>query len=720
MPSTEDILRKYQKKIETEVNSSQSPVQSYSQDYLQFKRDMVPEITRYERWAGSLGSIIRLKIAQKDREKIQAILERGHIDISPSEAVALSFLSMLAVFFAIILTAMSIYLITQPEIIPGYLLSFVFLCILASMFIFYYVYTMPQRLANSWRLQASAQMVPAILYVVVYMKHTSNLERAVEFASQHLEGPLALDFKKIFYDVEIAKYSSIKQSLDAYLETWRDFSPEFIESFNLIESSLYEPLEARRIQILEKALQVILDGVYEKMLKYSREIRTPMTNIYMLGIILPTLALALLPLASTLLGGLIQWYHVFVIFNILIPFLVFYMAAEVLLKRPGGYGEASILKSAPEYYKFASKKPWIKAFILAFPFFIIGISPFLFQIEFITSSLHLQNDYTFEQLGIYDDPTKIFDFKSSNGTTVGPFGPFAVLLSLFIPFSISLFFIIAYRDKTKSLIDSRNATKVLEEEFTNSMFQLGNRLGDGTPAEIAFAKVSESTRGQTTQNFFAIVNQNIQQLGMSVESAIFDKKRGAMIYYPSALIATSMKILVESAKKGLQVAAQSLMSISEYIKNIQKINQRLKDLLAEISSDMKSNMTFLAPLLAGVVIGLGSMITFILNKLEGIQALEGDTSIEALGGLAPTMLNLFNVADMIPPYFLQLSIGVYIIEIIFILSSALVTIDSGKDILKEKYDLSRNLKAGIILYLITAFLSIFALGLLASFVLGSF
>ena len=279
MPSTEDILRKYQKKIETEVNSSQSPVQSYSQDYLQFKRDMVPEITRYERWAGSLGSIIRLKIAQKDREKIQAILERGHIDISPSEAVALSFLSMLAVFFAIILTAMSIYLITQPEIIPGYLLSFVFLGILASMFIFYYVYTMPQRLANSWRLQASAQMVPAILYVVVYMKHTSNLERAVEFASQHLEGPLALDFKKIFYDVEIAKYSSIKQSLDAYLETWRDFSPEFIESFNLIESSLYEPLEARRIQILEKALQVILDGVYEKMLKYSREIRTPMTNI---------------------------------------------------------------------------------------------------------------------------------------------------------------------------------------------------------------------------------------------------------------------------------------------------------------------------------------------------------------------------------------------------------------------------------------------------------
>ncbi len=718
MPSTEDILKKYQKKIEEQIDAPAMPSKMYSQEYLQFKRDMVPEISKYERWAKSLGSIIKLKIAQKDRIKVQTYLDRGHIDITPSEAVALSFLSMLVVFFAVILIAVSIYLITLPPTIPSSLLSFVILGLMTSMFVFYYTYTMPQRLANSWRLQASSQMVPAILYVVVYMKHTSNLERAVEFASQHLEGPLALDFKKIFYDVEISKYSSIKQSLDAYLESWRDYSPEFVESFNLIESSLYEPMEARRIQILEKALQVILDGVYEKMLKYSREIRTPMTNIYMLGIILPTLALALLPLASTLLGGLIQWYHVLIMFNIIIPFLVFYMASEVLLKRPGGYGESSALKSNPEYYKFASNKPWIKAFIISCPLFLIGLFPFLFQIDLITSPLGLQNDYTLEQLGLYSDPAKIFDFKNVEGKIVGPFGPIAVLLSLFIPFSIALFFSLAYREKTKSLIQARNATKILEEEFTNSIFQLGNRLGDGTPAEIAFAKVAESTKGQATQNFFSIVNQNIQQMGMSVDSAIFDKKRGAIIYYPSALIATSMRILIESAKKGLQVAAQSLMSISEYVKNIQRINQRLKDLLAEIASDMKSNMNFLAPLLAGIVIGLGSMITFILNKLETFQQINGEASVESLGGLAPTMVQLFNVADMIPPYFLQISIGLYIVEIIFILSSALVTIDSGKDILKEKYELSRNLRTGILLYLITAFLSILALGILASFILS--
>jgi hypothetical protein len=561
-------------------------------------------------------------------------------------------------------------------------------------------------------------MVPAVLYTVVYMKHTSNLERAIAFASEHLEGPLALDFKKIFYDVEIGRFSSIKQSLDNYLESWRNYAPEFIESMHLIESSLYEPTEARRILILEKSLQVILDGVYEKMLKYSREIRTPLTNIYMLGIILPTLGLALLPLASTLLGGLIQWHHVMIIFNVLIPFLVFYMTSNVLLKRPGGYGESSVLELNPNYKKYKSKTPWIAALLIALIIFTIGVLPFIFQFNPLINSFNLKNDYTFSDLGIpFFSESKLFDFKEINGVRTGPFGILATILSLFIPLSIALFFALAYKQKTKDLIKAREKTKKLESEFTNSIFQLGNRLGDGIPAEIAFSRVAESTRGQATHEFFALVNQNIQQLGMSLENAIFDKKRGAIIYYPSSLISTSMKILVESVKKGLKVAARSLMSISEYVKNIQKITQRLKDLVAEIISDMRSNMTFLAPMLAGIVVGLSTMITLILNKLKDLTETQGTANIAGIGDIG-NITNIFDVTQMIPPYFLQIIIGIYLIEIIFILTSALVTVDSGHDKLKEKYDLARNLKRGIFLYLIVSFITLIALATLATVALG--
>ena len=159
------------------------------------------------------------------------------------------------------------------------------------------------------------------------------------------------------------------------------------------------------------------------------------------------------------------------------------------------------------------------------------------------------------------------------------------------------------------------------------------------------------------------------------------------------------------------------MSISEYIKNIHKINERMRDLLAEVVSDMRSNMVFLAPLLAGIVVGLGTMITIILSKLQLIYQFEGDIDVSMLGSMKE-ILEIFNLTNMIPPYFLQVAIGVYIIQVIFILTSTLVTIDSGEDKLKAIYETGRNLKRGILLYIIVAFIAIFSLALLASIALG--
>ena len=208
---------------------------------------------------------------------------------------------------------------------------------------------------------------------------------------------------------------------------------------------------------------------------------------------------------------------------------------------------------------------------------------------------------------------------------------------------------------------------------------------------------------------------------MSIERAIFDTRRGAIINYPSNLIATSMHILVESVKKGLMVAAQSLMSISDYVRNINKINDRLRDLLADVISDMKSNMTFLAPLLAGIVVGLASMITLILNNLSIIMGSLGTDELADYGGVAGLVGpdGIFDVATMIPPYFLQVCVGIYIIEIIFILTKTLVTVDAGEDKLKETYEISRNLLAGGLLYIFTALLSVVGLSFIASVALGS-
>jgi hypothetical protein len=716
-----EVLKKYERKLEGSINSDLSnkrtsiTQESLSNEFIQFKDDMLPHFSRYERWCNNLGNFLKLKLAQKDEEKLQKEINSAHLDVLPSQVVSLAIVSFIAVFVLGLLLTVAVYMFTLSF---SFLLLFLFL--LTAGFLFYYFYSTPKRLANQWRLKAGSQMVPCILYTVVYMKHTSNLERAISFASQHLEPPLALDLKKVFWDVETGKYSSIKESLDNYLEQWRTNNSEFIESFNLIESSLYEPSESRRIQILERALQVILDGVYDKMLKYTHDVKAPLTNLYMLGIVLPTLGLALIPLASALLNGMIKWYHVFILFNLIVPFLVFYMTSEVMMKRPGGYGESSLLELNPLYPNYKSKRHYWIAFFIAFPILILGLLPFIFHSEWFSNLTNLPTDFSFSQMGmsLFGD-MKFFDFIQTDSGTVGPMGLFALLLSLLVILAISLFFSVSYLRKTKNIIQSRDNSKVLEGEFNNSLFQLGNRIGDGTPAELAFGRVAESAKGLVTENFFKTVNANIQSMGLPLEKAIFDRKRGAIINYTSNLISTSMHILIESVKKGLKVAAESLMSIADYVRNINKINDRLRDLLADVISDMKSNMTFLAPLLAGVVVGLSAMITLILGKLSSIVSIAASagTDISSLGQIG-TITSLFKVENMISPYFLQICIGLYIIEIIFILTKTLVTVDAGQDELKETNEIGKNLLRGTLLYLIVALIAVIVLSLVASVALS--
>ncbi len=710
-----DVLAKYSKKIGNEMNSeNKQDVSGVSRDYQKFKQELLPEFSRYERWVKTFGKMIKLKVSAKDDKIIRKKLQTAHLEVEPGEVVGFALMSFIILMFLGTLLTTGIWFIEGTTLLE-YPVFFLFLILVMSMFVFYYFYTMPTRLALKWKLKASSQMVPAVLYTVIYMKHTSNLERAISFVSQHIEAPLALDFKKILWDVQTGRFSNIKDSLDNYLDFWKDSNIEFVESFHLIESSLYEPSEARRIQILERSLKVILDGVYERMLKYTHTIKSPLTNLYMLGIVLPTLGLALLPLASTLLGGAIKTYHVFVGFNIIIPFFVFYLVSQVLLKRPGGYGQSDILQKNPNYGDYTSKRPyWIASFICV-PLFLIGITPLIFGYTPIPEWFGWPTD--FQLPGFLSTlATNAFGFIDVAGEKVGPFSAFALLLGFLVPFSVSLFFIISFRMRTKNLIKSRNDTRDLEKEFNSSLFTLGNRLGDGTPAEVAFAKVAQSTKGQKTSDFFRIVNTNIQSMGMSIETAIFDPRRGALIFYPSNLIGTSMRILIESAKKGLKVAAQSLMSISEYVRNIQKINERLRDLLADVVSDMRSNMTFLAPLLAGIVVGLTAMITGILSQLKELTEGGAEGAITGLGNLG-TITQLFNVENMIPPYQMQIAIGIYIIEIIFILTGALVTIDAGEDKLRNTYEIGRSLMRGSMLYLIMAFISVVALSLLASIAL---
>ncbi|MFA5176292.1 MAG: hypothetical protein WC413_03495 [Candidatus Nanoarchaeia archaeon] len=670
--------------------------------------------SRYESLCNIAEKIITIKPNEETRPKLEKAIETTHLNISPNGATSLAVLAaIILVLFAITLMAGS-YLLSNPsegaideetglsEEAGTTMVFFPLILIIFAAVILKPLSNAPIYLANRWRLKASNQMVLCVLYIVMYMRHTSNLEHAIKFATEHIGSPLSLDFRKVFWDIETGRYSTIKESLNSYLENWRDYNLEFVNSFHLIESSLLEPSEERRIQLLDKALEVMLNGTYEKMLHYAQELKNPITMLHMLGVILPILGLVIFPLVSSFMGGIVKWYHLALLYNIILPLAVFTFGYDILSKRPTGYGESSI-----EQDMLKEKKSKFFPAIIIILFCFIGILPLF--LHYISP----EQDYLItEKMG------NVLDYRCDGAC--GPFGLGAALMSLFFPLGLAFGLSIYYKNQAKDLVKMREETKSLEKEFASSLFQLGNRLEDGIPAELAVGTVAQNMSNTPTGDFFRIVSVNIRNLGMNLKEAIFNEKTGAILSYPSTLVQSSMEVLLESVKKGPRVAARSLISISNYVDEIHRVNERLKDLLTEIVSSMKSQISFMAPVIAGIVVGIGSMITGIIVNMEKLFTKVGaGATQETMGGNIAMVANLFKVQDIIPSFYFQLVVGVYVVEVIFILTILANGIENGPDKLNEKYLLGKNLLRGTMLYFILALIVILIFNLLSSTILSS-
>ena len=340
--------------------------------------------------------------------------------------------------------------------------------------------------------------------------------------------------------------------------------------------------------------------------------------------------------------------------------------------------------------------PFFFCLIIGVVLFLIGISPLIMQLSGIP-------DIGF---GDPDDksPCKFtycfLEYRISNITQkkIGPYGIGASLASLFIPLAFGLSIGLYYRMKSKNVIKIRNKAKQLELEFAGALFQLGNRLGDNLPVEIAVAKVSDVMEGTISGSFFQLVSLNIRRLGMNIDRAIFDPQHGALVSFPSNLIESSMKVLTQAIKKGPLIAAQALTNVSRYIKEIHKVNERLNDLMADIISSMKSQISFLTPAIAGVVVGITSMITSILGKLGGqLKDVTAQSGTEASGGSAG-ILGLFG--DGIPTFYFQLIVGIYVVQITYILTIISNGVENGSDKLNERFQLGNNLIRSTVLYVV--------------------
>ena len=258
----EDILNKYKTKLDKDVGGKEveeyTPSPNFSKEYTSFRKEALgKELSTYEKLCNFSETVLKAKPSDKDVETIEESIDIAHLSITPIGAASFAMLTAsLLVIISLIVGGISYFVTGEYNVFFGALIA-----ILLSVLIINPLTRYPVRLATRWRLSASNQMVLCILYIVIYMRHTSNLENAIKFAADHISDPLSLDLRKVFWDVETGKYSTLKESLDGYLAKWRKYNLEFVNSFHLISSSLYEPNDDRRVELLDRSLKVILDGI---------------------------------------------------------------------------------------------------------------------------------------------------------------------------------------------------------------------------------------------------------------------------------------------------------------------------------------------------------------------------------------------------------------------------------------------------------------------------
>lgn len=719
-----DLKRKYKRKIFTELGTEMQEVQPIkTSDYETFKKNFLPKnFSLYEQLCNLSEKIIPIGPDKSAVPKIEEAIRISHLNVTPRGTVSFAaFVSFLIIIASVILGYILPFFLTNGRSAGNFF--FILFGIILAVILFIPLTKLPFIISNVWRMKASNQMVLSIFYVVTYMRHTPNLELAINFAAEHLSQPLSLDFKKVLWDVETGKFDNINQSLDYYLDSWRDWNPEFIESMHLIQSTLYESSDSRRLDALDKSLSVILDETFEKMLHFTHDLQGPITTLHMLGIVLPILGLVILPLLTAFIPET-RWYHIFAIYNILIPVLVYYLGREILSTRPTGYGGVDLTnissRSEKEKVNFNfnsqsfSITPFAATFFIGIILFVIGIIPLL---------VHSANP-NFDYIIGVDSEDKILVSSSENMESgsvayfkfldyrkqvlngeptdilIGPYGLGSSLLSLFIPLAFGVGLGLYYKWKTTDLEKIREETEKLEQEFASALFQLGNRLADGVPAEIAFSNVAKVMHGTKSGQFFEKISINIVKLGMGIDDAIFDSKVGAINDFPSSIIESSMKVFIESSKKGPIVASQAVISVAEYIKSMHRVDERLKDLMADTLSSMKSQVGFLTPIISGIVVGITSMIGQILGVLADKMDEIGSATDAGMG-------NLQMIQDMfgsggVPTFFFQAIVGLYVVEITYVISILINGIQNGSDKIGEMNILGRNLIKSVLLYIFIA------------------
>ena len=622
-----------------------------SRDYVKYLEAEIKKEnpTWFEKTCNTFGRLFTIHVSKETEKKVSEQLEFTQTKVKVSNVYST------AILFAILAVVFSVPLFLLHQSLFG-MLTFAF-----GMSAAYYISIYPALNVKYYRIRASSDLVLSVLYMVISLRIVPSLENALLFAAMNISGPVGRSLKKIAWDLEIGKVESGDKALEYYSNFWRQENEEFSEAIDIIRTSAIKSGEERN-KMYEEAITILLDRNMERMKKYSTQLSTPVTLINYVGVMLPVLTIILFPIMTIFLTQAIKPTLLVIAYDVILPLVVYWLMQQTLMTRPFSFAAIDISKH-PDAHKvgFYRLKTGKKKFI-DIP--LIFVAP---VIGGLISALGIL------MIAATKEPVSIFKVLGGLIFTWG------------IAASIVIYSYFSYRKN----IDIKNDVKRTEGEFTEALYEFGIILNSGYSVETSLEKLLSKIKNLKISNLFSMALDRIKKFGLTLERAIFDKELGVIIYYPSQLIFNILRILTESLQKGSSATAVAMMSISKYLKSVNKVEDYMRDMLQESTSEMGFMLTIMVPVACAITIALAALMTNTVYQLSTVFAsLTGLT--DSVPFSSPTTLGiLVDIKNVIPIEWFTVIVGVYMIEIVFVLANYLSALQYGEDKL-EKFKLLAN------------------------------
>ncbi|MFH0956917.1 MAG: hypothetical protein V1813_03570 [Candidatus Aenigmatarchaeota archaeon] len=651
-----------------------------SRDYRLFRQRDKERLTWYEVLAQSSSKVLDMSFDEKTKKELSAAIDFTGLRIKENSPVALFILTVVIFSFA---GGFAFALKVLPNVYG--VVAFV----MAGLGFGYYLMRYPINLMKAMRIQASSQVVLAVLYMVVSMRIIPNIEHALRFASSNISGVLAWDMRRLLWDIEMGKYYSANEALLAYIAKWKAENEEFSDALRLLmESQSQVPQKAEKT--LDEALRVVLDGTRDRMKHYSQDLQMPVTMIHMMGIVLPILGSVMAPMAAIFLADTVTFWHFLIGYDVILPILLVWFINNTLAKRPVTFSKIDISHhpDMPPSGSFMLGKGKKKVAIPMLPIALLvgvlialpGVMHFMQHPDYLVTPMVDKGSGILEPAEV-DDPDQFLTLVMS------------LLIILGVSAAASIYFILSNVQRSRV----EDSVYKMESQFELALFHLGNRISGGTPLEIAIEKANEDVKDLEISNMFSIIMRNMRTLGMTFEQALLNPQCGALRYYPSILIQNVMRTITDTARRGVQFASESMLTVSRYLKNVRETQEFMRDILSETTSSMQFQAYAMAPLVSGLIVAMSQVIiqvlVFLGKKLSDFgvsDAFQIDLS-QILGSSSSISSPMF-----------QLIIGIYLLEVIIILAMFVTKINRGDDKSMQWFLAGKMIMVAIAIYAMVA------------------